>query len=474
MESIQPDAHRKARASLLAALDALPRGALVGLATFGRGRLGLWDLRGGAPLERCLPLLDGLPPLVALGDVLPLDALLAPAGAARARLAQALELLSAEAHAPATPEPQQQQQQYQQYQQQQQVVEGMDRSGGDGRGGGSGSGKPRAPRRALGAALEAVFDYVIAARRAAEGDDAAAASGAQAPALGAPFLGQLGVAVVTSGPCDYGPGKTAFPGAPLVAAASGGSAVMEPRGLAESRAFYERAAAAAATAGACVDVFAVASGEAVGLRLLEPLCAATGGCLFLYPSAEAAPLPQDLPRRLTAPRAFGGLLRVRASAPLRAGRCYGRAFADPSSGGGAGGGAGGGGGGGGGADGGGLFHVPSADAGAALAVDLDYRPGADASAGGSGSGGKRGGGGAGGGRREAVVQIAFQYSQVVPVAAGPAGGGGGGAGGGGAVGASSSSLQELAAAAAAGGGAAGGGGAQRFELQRRLRVATFS
>jgi hypothetical protein len=43
---------------------------------------------GGAPLVRCLPVLEGQPLLVPLEDVLPLAALLAPVGAFRERLAQ--------------------------------------------------------------------------------------------------------------------------------------------------------------------------------------------------------------------------------------------------------------------------------------------------------------------------------------------------------------------------------------------------
>jgi hypothetical protein len=98
--------------------------------------------------------------------------------------------------------------------------------------------------------------------------------------------------------------------------------------------------------------------------------------------------------------------------------------------------------------------VPSADSGSAVTFDLEVAKGAPAPAAGSPA------------PPPFCIQFAFQYSRVVPAA------GGGGAGGG----PSSSSLQALAAAGGAspaGKGGGGGGGAQRFELQRRLRVATF-
>jgi hypothetical protein len=138
------------RAGLLSALDALPRGALFGLVTFS-DHIGLWDVRGGwrgvgglrvggegarapramdaaslcaylgarwqahpsrpgaapppahpppqnrappcpppgrTPHVRCLPVLEGLLPLVPLEEVLPLGSLLVPVGEFRDRLAQ--------------------------------------------------------------------------------------------------------------------------------------------------------------------------------------------------------------------------------------------------------------------------------------------------------------------------------------------------------------------------------------------------
>ncbi len=49
---------------------------------------------------------------------------------------------------------------------------------------------------------------------------------------------------------------------------------------------------AAAALGACLDLYAVGSSACLGLRELEPLANGTGGALFLYPSLDAAALPQ--------------------------------------------------------------------------------------------------------------------------------------------------------------------------------------
>jgi len=43
-------------------------------------------------------------------------------------------------------------------------------------------------------------------------------------------------------------------------------------------------------------------------QLMEPLCSVTGGCMYLYPSAEAASLPQDLVRWGCEAESCSGLL----------------------------------------------------------------------------------------------------------------------------------------------------------------------
>ena len=62
----------------------------------------------------------------------------------------------------------------------------------------------------------------------------------------------------------------------------------------EAREFYEEAAAAAAALAVCIDVFVV-SAVGCGLSAIEPLAAATGGAMFLYPTLEQAALPQVAP-----------------------------------------------------------------------------------------------------------------------------------------------------------------------------------
>lgn len=59
----------------------------------------------------------------------------------------------------------------------------------------------------------------------------------------------------------------------------------------EASDFYEEAGVAAAALGVCVDVYAVCPAF-VGLDLLHPLAARSGGMVRLYPSTEDAPLPQ--------------------------------------------------------------------------------------------------------------------------------------------------------------------------------------
>ncbi len=51
---------------------------------------------------------------------------------------------------------------------------------------------------------------------------------------------------------------------------------------------------AAASLGACVDLYAV-SPQSVGLSVLEPLCNSTGGAMYLYTSADDSALPQVSP-----------------------------------------------------------------------------------------------------------------------------------------------------------------------------------
>jgi hypothetical protein len=86
----------------------------------------------------------------------------------------------------------------------------------------------------------------------------------------------------------------------------------------EAAAFYAEAGAAAAALGVAVDVVA-ASATFVGLELLRPLAAASGGAAALFPDphADGCALAQDLYKRAAEPRALRCLLRLRASPELR-------------------------------------------------------------------------------------------------------------------------------------------------------------
>lgn len=201
-------------------------------------------------------------------------------------------------------------------------AQGMDRNNGAGRGPGGGEGAGEAPCRALGPALQALFDYVVGFRDVScvrcngvwglrlfafacslcnavgqqlpltpqlhspagppqGGNRTAGASGGGGGAGGASplYLGQLNLMLMISGPSDIGPGRTLFSESEEAAYAAasptrntgGGARPGEPASgpgaaVAEGRAFYEQAAVAAASVGACVDVFAVA-GVTVGLQV---------------------------------------------------------------------------------------------------------------------------------------------------------------------------------------------------------------
>lgn len=119
------------------------------------------------------------------------------------------------------------------------------------------------------------------------------------------------------------------------AAAAGDLSHATPPGVAEAdlviqeeaRDFWVEVGAAAAALGISVDIFAACAGW-IGLKLLEPLATKSGGSLLLYSSLEAAPLPQDVYKSVTQPRAFACVLRLRCSPELRLASYYGRLTAD--------------------------------------------------------------------------------------------------------------------------------------------------
>uniref|UniRef100_A0A7I4EH88 Sec23/sec24 transport family protein n=1 Tax=Physcomitrium patens TaxID=3218 RepID=A0A7I4EH88_PHYPA len=92
--------------------------------------------------------------------------------------------------------------------------------------------------------------------------------------------------------------------------------------------YYKDLAAQAVLAGVCVDLFAVTN-EYTDLASLKYLNIESGGGLLLYSSTEESTLPQDLYRMLSRPYAFGCILRVRTSTGFKAATVYGHYFPDP-------------------------------------------------------------------------------------------------------------------------------------------------
>ncbi|KAK9156767.1 hypothetical protein Scep_003341 [Stephania cephalantha] len=98
--------------------------------------------------------------------------------------------------------------------------------------------------------------------------------------------------------------------------------------LPEQTPFYKDLAAVAVQAGVCVDMFAITN-EYTDLASLKFLSIESGGSLFLYSSTDDSTLPQDMYRMLSRPYAFGCVLRLRTTSEFKPGRSYGHFFADP-------------------------------------------------------------------------------------------------------------------------------------------------
>ncbi|CAI5496509.1 unnamed protein product [Closterium sp. Naga37s-1] len=290
---------------------------------------------------------------------------------------------------------------------------------------------------------------------------AAAAAGEVGPFVGARLL------VFLSGAPNHGMGAlstvrydTALASLAVAASQRSRSAkdvadpVVADKGLLQEQTpFYRELAAAAVQAGVCVDLFTVpsyasngdenASREDGGAATADPASAAaagvaavtiadpppstpsslpipycdlaslrclsveSGGTLFLYPSLDEATLPQDIYRMLCRPSAFGGVLRLRTSRELRAVRAYGHFFPDAQY--------------------ENLYHIIRCDPFDSYAFDLEFA--GKAGFGVKGRAGKEKGG-SGGGNRGAVLQLAFQYTVIIPVEGGGERGEGGGVGNG--------------------------------------------
>lgn len=147
--------------------------------------------------------------------------------------------------------------------------------------------------------------------------------------------------------------------------------------LPEQTPFYKDLAAVAVQAGVCVDIFAVTD-EYTDLASLKFLSIDSGGSLFLYSNTDDSTLPQDIYRLLSRPYAFGCVLRLRTSSEFKPGQSYGHFFPDPQY--------------------ENVQHVICCDSFATYAYDFEFA---------SSDGFSRH-------TDPPVVQIAFQYTVVVP------------------------------------------------------------
>uniref|UniRef100_A0A1D1XJT2 Protein transport protein Sec24-like At3g07100 n=1 Tax=Anthurium amnicola TaxID=1678845 RepID=A0A1D1XJT2_9ARAE len=129
-----------------------------------------------------------------------------------------------------------------------------------------------------------------------------------------------------SGPPDYGAGQLDTRRYGEQYASKGEDA--ERALLPEQTPFYKDLAAVAVQAGVCVDIFAITN-EYTDLASLKFLSIESGGSLFLYSNTEDSTLPQDMYRMLSRPYAFGCILRLRTSSEFRHSRSYGHFFPDP-------------------------------------------------------------------------------------------------------------------------------------------------
>ncbi|CAN1252114.1 Protein transport protein Sec24A [Linum perenne] len=148
--------------------------------------------------------------------------------------------------------------------------------------------------------------------------------------------------------------------------------------LPEQTPFYKELAAVAVQSGVCVDLFAVTN-EYTDLASLKFLSIESGGSLFFYTNTDDSTLPQDMYRMLSRPYAFGCVLRLRTSSEFKIGHSYGHFFPDPQY--------------------EYVQHISCCDSYATYAYDFDFSSAVGFSRYAS---------------EQPVVQIAFQYTVVVP------------------------------------------------------------
>ncbi|KAF3554993.1 hypothetical protein F2Q69_00012353 [Brassica cretica] len=210
--------------------------------------------------------------------------------------------------------------------------------------------------RGFGTAMEALFNY-----------------------LGSEFGNTFALARVfafLSGPPDYGRGQldTSRYGEQYASKRVDADRALLP----EQTPFYKDLATIAVQSGVCVDVFAVTN-EYTDLASLKFLSIESGGSLFLYSSTDDSTLPQDMFRMLNRPYAFNCVLRMRTSTEFKPLHSFGHFFPDPQY--------------------ENLQHIICCDSYATYAYDFDFA---------DNTGFSRHSG------YPPVVQIAFQYTVVVP------------------------------------------------------------
>ncbi|CAN6692112.1 unnamed protein product [Malus baccata var. baccata] len=129
-----------------------------------------------------------------------------------------------------------------------------------------------------------------------------------------------------SGPPDYGAGQldTRRYGEQYASKGEDADHALLP----EQTPFYKDLAAVAVQAGVCIDIFAVTN-EYTDLASLKFLSVDSGGSLYLYLNTDDSTLPQDMYRMLSRPYAFGCVLRLRTSSEFKTGHSCGHFFPDP-------------------------------------------------------------------------------------------------------------------------------------------------
>ncbi|KAL6499741.1 Protein transport protein S23 D [Orobanche gracilis] len=180
-----------------------------------------------------------------------------------------------------------------------------------------------------------------------------------------------------SGPPDYGLGQldTRRYGEQYASKGEDADRALLP----EQTPFYRDLATVAVQAGVCVDIFAVTN-EYTDLASLKFLSIESGGSLFLYSNTDDSTLPQDMYRMLSRPYAFNCVLRVRTSSEFKLGHSYGHFFPDPEY--------------------ENVQHIICCDCFATYAYDFDFV---------NDTGFSRHS------RERPTLQVAFQYSVVVPL-----------------------------------------------------------